>query len=226
SVDAADALAKRLDQLPEVEQVVGVTSFVPEQQDEKLAILADTETLLGPTLSPPKIAAAPDDDATLTAIADCARKLHAIATPGSPAARLADALDSVTRSRSPELLRALQDDIVSGLARRLAALRLSLSPEHVTLASLPEELRRGWVAEDGRARLEVFPKGNARDSRTLQRFVASVRQVAPEATGTPVTIQESGSTVLSAFIKAGWIAVLAITVLLIVLLRRLLDVAL
>jgi len=58
---------------------------------------------------------------------------------------------------------------------------LSLSPEHVTLASLPEELRRGWVAEDGRARLEVFPKGNARDSRTLQRFVASVRQVAPEA---------------------------------------------
>jgi len=60
----------------------------------------------------------------------------------------------------------------------------------------------------------------------LQRFVASVRQVAPEATGTPVTIQESGSTVLSAFIKAGWIAVFAITVLLIVLLRRLLDVAL
>ncbi|MBV9521925.1 MAG: MMPL family transporter, partial [Alphaproteobacteria bacterium] len=68
-------------------------------------------------------------------------------------------------------------------------------------------------------------QGDARDHAVLRRFVAAVRSVAPEATGSPVTILESGDTVLGAFIRAGWIAVAAITALLLVMLRRLRDVA-
>src|SRR5258707_11611473 len=91
---------------------------------------------------------------------------------------------------------------------------------------LPADLRRAWVNEDGRARLEVFPKGDPRDNTVLERFVAAVRTVAPEATGAPVTIQESGSTVVGAFTRAGCIAVIAITLLLLVVLRHLWDVLL
>ena len=38
----------------------------------------------------------------------------------------------------------------------------------------------------------MFPKGDARDPDVLAAFVAAVHSVAPDATGTPVTIQEAG----------------------------------
>jgi len=52
-----------------------------------------------------------------------------------------------------------------------------------------------------------------------------VRTVAPNATGTPVTIQESADTVTQAFMTAGLIALVAIAILLTVVLRSLNDVA-
>ena len=94
------------------------------------------------------------------------------------------------------------------------------------MGTLPGDLRRAWVTEDDRSRLEIFPKGDPRDNTILQRFVAAVRTLAPQATGTPVTIQESGSTVVAAFTRAGWIAITAITLLLLVMLRRPWDVVL
>src|SRR5260221_693857 len=100
------------------------------------------------------------------------------------------------------------------------------SPVRVRMEMLPADLRRAWVTEDGRSRLEIFPKGDPRDNTILQRFVAAVRTLAPQATGTPVTIQESGSTVVAAFTRAGWIAITAITALLLVMLRRPWDVVL
>jgi predicted RND superfamily exporter protein len=108
----------------------------------------------------------------------------------------------------------------------LGQLRAAMQAGPVTLASLPDELRRDWVASDGRARIEVFPKGNANDNETLRRFVAAVRALAPEATGAPVSIQESSRTVVRAFLLAGLWALLAIIVLLALTLRRTTDVLL
>jgi predicted RND superfamily exporter protein len=96
----------------------------------------------------------------------------------------------------------------------------------VTLADLPAELRRDWVAADGRARVEAFPSGDANDNVTLERFVAAVGQLAPEATGAPVSIQESGRTIVRAFVEAGAWALLSIVVLLALVLRRARDVLL
>jgi predicted RND superfamily exporter protein len=72
----------------------------------------------------------------------------------------------------------------------------------------------------------VFPKGDANDNATLQRFTAAVRQVAPEGTGTVVGIQESSRTIVKAFLEAGLWALLSITILLAITLRRAADVAL
>jgi len=226
SLAAADALARRIEMLPEVAQVVTASSYIPEDQGEKRAILGDAELLLGPTLSPAQTASPPDDAASLAALATCARDLaEAAGGSGAAATRLARALDAAVR-RGPAILPDLRESILSGLASRLRDLRLTLSPEEVTMETLPADLRRAWLTEDGRARLEVFPNGDPRDNTILERFVAAVRTQAPEATGTPVTIQESGSTVVGAFMRAGWIAVLAITLLLFVVLRRPWDVVL
>jgi hypothetical protein len=108
----------------------------------------------------------------------------------------------------------------------LDQLRAAMQAGPVTLATLPDELKRDWVASDGRARIEVFPKGDANDNATLRRFVTAVRALAPEATGAPVSIQESSRTVVRAFLQAGLWALLAITVLLAFTLRRATDVLL
>ena len=80
----------------------------------------------------------------------------------------------------------------------------------MSLKTLPESLRRDWIGTNGQARIQVFPKGNAGDPAVLNRFVAAVRTVAPDATGPAVSTYESARTIVHAFTEAGIIALLAI----------------
>jgi hopanoid biosynthesis associated RND transporter like protein HpnN len=228
SLDAATALADKLGDLPEVAQVVTGASFIPTEQDKKLSILADLNLLLGPSLSPVAKQAPPSDAEIMVSIAACRdalQKFSAAHPDAKPTARLAKALGDAL-SRGPAIIPALNKALLSGLLHRLDVLGQLMQAKPVSLADLPAELRDSWVAPDGEARIEVFPKGNARDPAVLEAFVAAVHRVAPEATGTPVTIQESGHLISSAFIEAGVIAVAVIIVLLVLVLRSARDVAL
>ena len=223
SVAAAAALAERLEKLPEVSQVITAASFVPSDQKAKLAIIQDAAQLLGPTLTPAQVKPAPSARDILAAIASCSADLKQVAERGSaPAAALAKALDEAV-ARGPAALPPLTANLAPGIERRLGELRLALQAAPVDFANLPRRLTRDWVTGDGRARVEVYPKGDARDNTVLRRFAAAVRRVAPDATGTPVTIQESARTVTHAFVTAGIIALAAISVLLALVLRRFWD---
>jgi len=228
SADEAEALAERVGNLPEVAQTVTAASFIPGDQDKKLAIIGDLALLLGPTLTPGAILPPPSDSDVLRAMTACRDALQRVAAeagPQSPAGRLAAALDAAA-ARGAEIVPQLQEVLLTGLEQRIAALGDLVKAQKVTLADLPAELRDSWIAADGRARIEVFPRGDARDPEVLDRFVAAVRSIAPDATGTPVTIREAGHLISSAFVQAGIIAVAAIALLLALVLRRLRDVML
>ncbi|HUK60033.1 MAG TPA: MMPL family transporter [Stellaceae bacterium] len=226
SVDAATALAQRLDRVPEVGAAVTITSFVPGDQDQKLALLADASSLLGPTLSPPQPKPAPSPAQVAATLAQCIKDLDAAGAKGiASASSMADALRAAEQ-KGEAALPGLDANLVTGLKERLDDLRQALAAQPVTLATLPDDIKRDWLTSDGRARVQVFPKGGAPDNEAIRRFVAAVRAVAPEATGTPVTIQESANTVTRAFAVAGALATAAIALLLYVVLRRVRDVAL
>jgi uncharacterized protein len=228
SIAEAERVAERLARLPEVAQAVTAASFIPGDQEKKLAIIEDLGLLLGPTLTPAEVLPQPSQDEVLKAITDCREALRAAANregPQSPAARLQSALNGVL-ARAPAILPGLHEALLPGLEQRLAKLAVLLQAKPVSLETLPPELRQSWIAADGQARVEVFPRGDARDHDTLERFVAAVRSIAPNATGSPVTIQEAGRLISSAFVQAGVIAVIAITVLLALVLRRTREVAL
>jgi len=228
SLDQAKALAERLSDLPEVAQVLTAASFVPHDQAAKLAIISDLKILVGPSLSPFDTKPPPTPAEITHAIDECRdalRPVAAAAGPQSPAARLLAALDAAA-ARGPAIVEPLRRTLMGGLLHQFDLLRQLLKAGPVSLATLPPELRQNWIAADGSARVEVFPRGDARDNAVLEQFVAAVRTVAPDVTGTPVTIQESGRTISTAFLEAGIIAVAAITVLLGFVLRRLRDVAL
>lgn len=230
SVKAADALAGRLSALPEVSQAVTLASFVPEDQADKLSLIEDTDSLLGMTLSPATIKPAPTIQETTAAISAVALALHREVTgPVTPASvagrRLADGLDRVL-SAPPEMLGSLNAALVPGMQEMLKQLRSALQAKSVSLESLPSELKSDWLTADGRARIQVFPKGDSNDNQVLERFTAAVRAVAPDATGTPISIQESGRTIVHAFIQAAIWASVSITIMLIFVLRRISEVLL
>ncbi len=227
----AAALATRLSALPDVYRAMTLASFIPEQQEAKLALLGDAAMLLDPALNPLDVKPAPTDEETVRAMKRTAEALATAAGPNPAdgaardAAQLAKALmiladgDIKARERASAAF-------IPGLVVTLDQLRAALQAALVTLESLPADLKRDWMAPDGRARIEVFPKGDASDNAAIQRFTAAVRQIAPDATGTTVGIQESSRTIVRAFLQAGLWALLSITVLLAFALRRTKDVLL
>ncbi len=229
SLADATQLARRLALSPEIDHTITLASFVPEDQDDKLALIEDAALLLDPVLNPGRVKAVPDDGDTVRAMLRTAQSLGqaAAAHPGtgiaSAATRLGQALRTLAQGE-PALRERAEATLTPGLVTTLEGLRAALQARPVTLATLPDDLKRDWITVDGRARIEVFPRGDANDNATLQRFVAAVRQLAPEATGAPVSIQESTGTILGAFVRAGTFALIVIVVLLALTLRRAADV--
>jgi len=224
---AAANLAERLSALPSVYRALSIESFIPEQQARKLALLEDANLLLGPTLNPSRVEPPPSPAAVRAALTACAAALEALPTSANDPVipRLSGLLRAILGS-SEEVLGRLDQTLMRGLSARLAELRLALSAQPITLENLPASLKHDWLTADGRARIEVAPSGDGRNNTTLVHFVAAVQALAPTATGTAVTIQQSATTIVGAFLQAGAIAFLAITAVLYGALRRWLDVAL
>ncbi len=225
---AADELAAKISALPEVHAARTLSSFIPTQQAEKIAVIADAADLLDLPLNPIGVAPAPTDAQLIDALERTAADLEQAARRepghGAGAGRLAAALRALAKSDAARRSAAAQT-LMAGFEQMLAQIRDSLRPQPISLATLPPELVRDWLAPDGQARIAVLPRGDANDDAVLTRFAAAVTALVPDATGTAIAIQEAGNAVVGAFIEAGVVSFIAITALLFFALRRVLDVA-
>ena len=224
----ANTLAARLGKLPEVRAAVTLDSLVPADQTPKLAAIADANALLSATLDPFEVAAPPTDADRTAALASAAAHLTAAAerdpAHAGPARRLAAAFTRLANGPAPA--RADADALLATpLKATLAQLTTALAAGHVTRATLPPALARDWVAPDGRARVSLFPAGDAEDNAVLARFARAVLAVAPHATGAPVTIQAAARSISDAFVTAGCLALAGIALLLFAILRSVREVA-
>lgn len=219
---AAVALSRRLSALPEVRQVAGVDSFVPEDQPEKLAAIQDAAMLLDLTINPFDVAPPPTDAELVDNLRTTAAKLRVAGGSGQPGARDAAALAGAFErlaAASPQQRAAVNGLVAEPLGTMLDQVRLMFQAQPVTRATLPPSLEREWVARDGRERLQVFPAGDASDNATLHRFRDAVATVTPAISGLPVATQAAAATVAGAFVQAGVIAFLLVSVLLYAVLR-------
>jgi hopanoid biosynthesis associated RND transporter like protein HpnN len=226
----ASRVAERLRQLPEVGKVLTLQSFIPEDQDDKLALIEDANFFFQNTLSPDLIDPKPTADETRAAVDKLAAELSDAARAlGGPVAaqarRLSNLLAALAKAQ-PAALEEAQRVLLAPLQTTLRQVRRLLTAEPVSIDTLPPALKQLWVSADGRALIEVAPKGDANDNQTLTRFVAAVRSVEPDAAGTPIFMIEAAATMVKAFVQAGVLSVVAITLILFVALRRWIDVAL
>jgi hypothetical protein len=230
SLTEAQRRAARIAQIPEVSQTMTLNNFVPEAQDEKLGMLRRAAATLNPTLNPQRMRPAPSDAENVRALTTTADALRKIANedggPGAAAARrLADLLARVATG-DPAVRSRAEASFVPPLRITMDELRNGLKAQKVTLDTLPADLKRDWTTDDGRALIEVTPKGDPNDNEVMRKFADAVLRIEPTATGSPVSLQESGRTVVRAFIEAGIFALVSITILLWVVLRRFSDVLL
>ncbi|HEV2099471.1 MAG TPA: MMPL family transporter [Stellaceae bacterium] len=225
---AAAIVADRLRQLPLVSGVLSINSFVPGNQKGKLAQIQDAAMLLGPTLTP--VAPRPPPTAeeiriaaknAFTAIAPALTK----PSPDPMLAAIADDLRRLAVAPDPVVL-ATNEALTRFLPAQLDHLRTALQAAPVTVQSIPPALARDWVLPDGRARIQVLPKPEANNSSGLKEFVAQVTAVVPDAGGPAVTIEASSTTIVGSFRTAAIGALVAITLILFIALRRALDVSL
>ena len=229
SLPEAGNIAQRLSALPEVDQAITLNSFVPADQPEKLALIGDASTLLDATINPFDVKAPPNDAETIASLKAVAGKLHDFAKAQAGATtsskRLGDIFAQVADG-PPDMRVRVTNALVPGLKTMLAQVRTALQAGTVSLSSLPADLVRDWVAPDGSARVQVIPSGDPNNNDNLRRFAAAVLRVAPTASGGAIGIQGAGQTIVHAFIQAGILSFLSITVLLVLVLRRLRDVIL
>jgi hopanoid biosynthesis associated RND transporter like protein HpnN len=231
NVEAVPALTKTLAALPVTASVNSIDTFVPRDQDKKLAQIADTAQLLDPVLNPGRRPPPPTDADNVKALKDAATALNGVANDakgdakGAQAAKqLAGTLDKLAAGPVPQR-EAASFALTKDLGPLLARLRDLLHPDKITLDNLPPQLKADWVAADGRARIEVHPKGDSNDDQVLRTFSDEVLKVAPHATGAPVATTQSSYTILGAFVQAAVTAFVLIFVILSVALRKPWDVA-
>jgi hopanoid biosynthesis associated RND transporter like protein HpnN len=224
----AKKIEARLEKLPEVLRVMSIDSFVPEDQPAKLQLIAKAARVVGPALNPDSVDAAPTDQENVEALKSSVDSLRRTAGdgkgPGAVASRrLADALSKLAGSNQATRDKA-QDIFVTPLKIVFDQLKNTMQAGPVTLKTLPPELLNSWKSRDGLIRVEALPKGDPNDNENLRRFADAVLAAEPNAIGGPVSILKSGDTIVKAFIHAGIWALLVISLLLYLTLRRVSDV--
>lgn len=223
--------AAELTQLPEVREVMTFDSLVPAGQAEKALLVEDIGLFMGTGLA--DAARIPADPETLRrGLRTLADRLDSARATGAERAlqgaveRLLDVVETTPSAAAEGLLTTLDDDLIGGLPDQLQRLAASLQARPFERGDLPLQLAERWIDSSGRELIEIVPAENVNDNAAAERFVAAVREVVPAATGLPVVFREASATAVRSFQLALGYALVMVTVLLAVLLRRRRDVML
>ena len=176
SLAAADEVAAKLRALPQVARVTTLSTFIPDQQQEKLPLIQAAAEALDPALNPPKMSTSADRRGKRRRDQFHGRGARqACRRRGRSRRVMPPSACPPGLRRSPRPIRrcasAPRRAFVQPLQTALDDLRNLLKAHEVTRENLPPDLVDQWVTPDGQARLR------SRAERRCQRQhdVAGVR---------------------------------------------------
>ena len=231
SLDQADKIAAKLSKLPEVGRATTLSTLIPDEQQQKLMLIASAAQQLLPALT--QQPAAPVSDAVrVDTLRRTANQLTLAAEdhPGPGAAEAQHLAASLTKLANADVAARERAERAFGLTLKLALGQLAnlLQPTPITRDSLPPGMVREWVAPTGQALVDVAPRVPAgvdpNDDQLLSRFARAVKAAEPGAIGGPISILHSADVIIHAFLQAATWSVLLITALLLITLRNFGDV--
>ncbi len=210
--ETAEKLVPRLQQLDSVKSVRWADSFLPARQEAKLQQLRSlrgivpSEHLQIINISPAqRRKALADIQAALLQIERTDKASDKLKFEASTL-RQSLVVMNMPQPASDENLALLEHDMflqLPGLLQKLAVMAVT---EPLDIQTLDVDIAKRYVTGDGRWRLEVIPRDDLGNEKALRAFVADVRQLAPNVTGTPVEITGAADVVSNAMKMATIIA--------------------
>lgn len=213
SLDDAVKRAAHLGTLKEVDKAITLADYLPTEQDEKLEIIDGMRAASGALLAPSS-AATPDINAEAAAVERLIKRIDA-AGPRlgdgalrASATRLSQGLQKLRAADGwpTRSLPAVRSLLLGDLPQAIARLRKLLDAGPVTMKDIPADLTQRYVAADGRARVEIYPRENLNDNAAMRRFARAVTAIEPQATGAPVELVAGSHAVIQACVEASVLA--------------------
>ena len=202
SLEELAVKAAAFQRLPSVSDVQSVSSVMPDRQAEKLAVLGR----LAAVVDSIHVGAVPpvDLDALIGALETLKRRLD-LATArrggGGPSeeilfiARATSALlprlKGLDRGAVEVRLGDFQKRLAADFAEQWQRLQRATRPAPVTLADLPDELRRKFIGKSGLLLLQIYSRLDVWERPGATQFAEELRTADPDVTGQPIVAYES-----------------------------------
>src|SRR5256884_599893 len=218
--------------LGSVSEVDSALLLIPDDQPEKQKIIRDFAPIVAPVrVTRPQSV---DIDRLLTALETLKRRFDIAAgeaPPGDTQRRLASLRDDIAqlvvrlrqtdRTVSEPALAFLQRQVYRDFVTSFQRLQANLNPRAVGLADVPPEIRRKFISDRGSFLLQIHPGVDIWDRDGATRFVNDLRTVDADVTGTPVITYEAIRLMERAYKQGTVYAIVLVSVLTFLMLRRL-----
>jgi uncharacterized protein len=219
------------ERLPSVSEVDSVLHVIPDDQDEKIAIIKS----FAPLVAAVRIGrSSPVDLERLTkALRALERRLDMVAAAAGPnlpaevgqvrekTMAVLRQLDRVNRDSAEAALDYLQVQLYRDFVDKFYSLQQNLNPAVVTIKDVPEELQRKLIGKSGHFLIRVRPKVDIWEKEDARQFVSELRSVDPEVTGTPVITYEATALMERAYLQGTGYAFALVSGLSLLVIRRL-----
>lgn len=229
SLPQAAALERRLSKLSSVATNISMTPFLVGDQKEKLAEIG----VIKREVASIHFADPDPGPVNLPALGQTLQILQSYLGLGAIMTEKDGETDLVLQLRSlqravadlrqqlangkPEVvgprIAAFQTALFSDIRETFDTLKNQDNSSPLRAEDLPAPLRHRFIGKTGKFLIQVYPKEDVWQRRNQEFFVKQLREVDPNATGTPVQLYEYTTLLKDSYIKAAWYALGAIALL-------------
>jgi hopanoid biosynthesis associated RND transporter like protein HpnN len=221
SVEHANELEEHLRKLPTVADVKSMTSFLGEDPGPRLGLIGRIKDLAS-SIRFAEVDQSPFDigeasqvfysfQGYLGASAKAVREAEGesrlywqIKSIWESVSRIRKSFNSPDSVRMSEQAARFQQALLVDLQGTFAALAKQDASGALTVADLPTSLRNRFVGVTGKYLLQIYPKEDVWQKEHQAKFVADLRRIDPDVTGTPVQLLEYTTLLKDSYIEAAW----------------------
>lgn len=206
-----------------VDDVIWFEDLLPIEQEDKLFIIDEMNLFMGDlTIDDNKNNITHDNQF------DAAKKLKSqIDSYNDPELQgeineLQKHLNSLLEDKNNNDIEYLQTQLLFNLDGRVKSLDAALNAEAVEFEDIPDAVKQRWKTSKY-YKIEILPKEDLNDNAAMARFVEQQQAYDNTVIGSPVISIEAGNAVMTAFKSAFTYALIAITALLLFLIKQKTD---
>jgi hopanoid biosynthesis associated RND transporter like protein HpnN len=233
SLPQAIELEKQIEKLPTVASngVQSMATYLAEDQTEKLRLIGQIKQQVAPVLFGAT-------DIQPVNIKDFSRTLYSLygylgaalneIKDGNPKltaqmVSLREAIDNLrremlagdatARAAHADKLAEFQRALFADIRQTFQTLQNQDDRDRLRAADLPTALRNRFVGVTGKYLLQVYPKYDVWQRENQEKFIADLRTIDPNVTGTPVQLYEYTTLLKNSYERAAWYSLIAIAIL-------------